>query len=443
MTTIEANFDGLVGPTHHYGGLSWGNVASTANRASVANPRDAALQGLDKMAALVELGLPQGVLPPQARPDTALLRQLGFSGDDATVIDRAAQQAPGLLSAASSAAAMWTANAATVSPGADTQDGRVHFTPANLTSKLHRASEHPTTARAMQAVFSDPAHYAHHPALPGTPALGDEGAANHTRLAAAHGEPGVECFVYGADDADGPGRFPARQTRLASEAIARLHGLAPARTVFARQHPAAIDAGVFHNDVIGVGNLNTLLLHEQALADQDGALAALRRACDFELHIVQIGADQVPLDDAVQSYLFNSQLLSLGDGTMLLVCAQQCRDTPSVWTAIQSVLAADNPIRDVRVFDLNQSMRNGGGPACLRLRVVLDPAQRAAVNPACWITADRLDTLRDWVRRHYRDRLAVEDLADPNLQGEVHTALDALTQILSLGSIYPFQRTDA
>lgn len=441
MSTVEANFDGLVGPTHHYGGLSYGNVASTASRARVSNPREAALQGLDKMAALAELGLPQGALPPQERPAINLLRSLGFAGSEAEILRRAASEQPGLLSAASSAACMWTANAATVSPGADTTDGRVHFTPANLVSKLHRAIEAPTTARALKAVFADEEHFAHHTPLHACPALGDEGAANHTRLCSDHGEPGVEFFVYGTADDSQHTRFPARQTRLASEAVARLHGLDAARCIFAQQHPDAIDAGVFHNDVISVGNGNTLLYHELAFADTDATLAELRAKANFDVHLLQIADADVPITDAVSSYLFNSQLVTLPGGDMALICAQQCRDTPSVWAAIEHLLAGDNPISRVEVFDLNQSMRNGGGPACLRLRVVLDEAQRSAVNPACWINDRTLKQLRAWVNAHYRDRLSVDDLGDPALLGEVRTALDALTQLLNLGSIYPFQRS--
>lgn len=278
-SALEANFDGLVGPTHNYAGLSFGNVASANNANRVSNPREAALQGLAKMKALADLGYAQGVLPPQERPSVGLLRTLGFSGDDRAVIREAARTAPGLLGAACSAASMWTANAATVSPSADTADGRVHFTPANLCSKLHRAFEHETTARVLRAAFPDEARFAHHNALPGWPSLGDEGAANHTRLCGAYGERGVEFFVYGRDDlasAPTPRRFPARQTLQASQAIARVHGLADGDVVFAQQHPDAIDAGVFHNDVIAVGNGNVLFCHAQAFVDQAAVLARLR-----------------------------------------------------------------------------------------------------------------------------------------------------------------------
>ena len=182
MKAFEVNFDGLVGLTHHYAGLSYGNVASTSNKNSVANPKQAAKQGLQKMKTLADLGFKQAVLPPQERPHVGVLRQLGFSGSDSQVIAQAAKQAPALLSAVSSASSMWTANAATVSPSADTADRRVHFTVANLNNKFHRAIEAETTSRTLHAIFNNPAHFAHHEALPQQSLMGDEGAANHNRL---------------------------------------------------------------------------------------------------------------------------------------------------------------------------------------------------------------------------------------------------------------------
>jgi hypothetical protein len=296
---VEANFDGLVGPTHNYSGIAPGNLASAANRMQASNPRAAALQGLDKMRALADLGYAQGVLPPQERPDVSALRQLGFSGGDADVIRQAAGDAPHLLSASSSAAAMWVANAATVSPAADTADRRVHFTPANLASSFHRALEAPATSHALRTIFADSQYFTHHPALPAAPQFGDEGAANHTRLCGKYGAAGVELFVYGRDpfnpSAPGPVRYPARQTRAASEAIARLHGLRPERCVFAQQNPDAIDAGVFHNDVIAVGNRDLLFAHEHAFADTDATLAAVRQALlPVELNAIIVPESRVP-----------------------------------------------------------------------------------------------------------------------------------------------------
>ncbi|MDN3558214.1 N-succinylarginine dihydrolase [Halomonas maura] len=445
MTVREVNFDGLVGPTHNYSGLAHGNVASMSHEGLVANPREAALQGLEKMKSLMDAGYAQGVLPPQQRPDLGALRALGFSGSDAEVLARAAGEAPQLLRAVCSASSMWTANAGTVTPSVDAADGRVHFTPANLQSSFHRYLEPATTARVLGAIFRDEAHFAHHPVLPATPAFSDEGAANHTRLAGEHGAPGVHLYVYGrqAFGGDGvePRRFPARQTLEASQAVARQHGLAAAQTVFAQQHPAAIDAGVFHNDVIAVGNGPVLLYHEMAFRDEQGTLEALREKMATPLIPVRVPVEAVSLDDAVASYLFNSQLLSNPDGTMTLVVPGECQEREAVWRCLQDhLLAGHNPIAEVVVKDVKQSMRNGGGPACLRLRVALSAAERAALSGRVLLDDALYAELTAWVERHYRDRLAPADLADPQLATETLTALDELTGLLELGSVYPFQR---
>ncbi len=446
MQASEANFDGLVGPTHNYAGLSFGNVVSRSNEKSVANPKAAAKQGLRKMKRLADLGFVQGVLPPLERPSIRLLCDVGFTGDDAAVIARAAREAPELLAAASSASAMWTANAATVSPSADTVDGRVHLTPANLAAKLHRAIEHGETRRTLAAIFADEARFRIHRALPGTPALGDEGAANHTRFAREYGEKGVEFFVYGRSEygqGPQPQRYPARRTLEASRAIARLHGLDEASTVFAQQTPEVIDAGVFHNDVIAVGNRTTLFCHQRAFVDQHKVYAELDaklRAHGARLSTLEVPKREVGVEDAVSSYLFNSQLLSCADGTQVLVMPQECRENARVAAYLDGLAARATPIDEVLVFDLRESMKNGGGPACLRLRVVLDDAERAAVNPRVWMNDTLFASLDAWIDAHYRDRLAPADLADPRLLDESRTALDRLTTLLGLGSVYDFQR---
>ncbi len=448
---IEANFDGLVGPTHNYAGLALGNLASTKNAEQPSNPRKAVLQGLAKMKALADLGLAQGVLPPHERPHIATLKRLGFGGKDADVLRKAHRDAPGLLAAMASASSMWTANAATVSPSADTIDRKIHFTPANLATNLHRAIEPETTARVLRAIFPGKKHFAHHEPLPATLAMGDEGAANHTRLCADYGAPGLELFVYGkgADADPQPKNFPARQTRAASEAVARLHGLDAARCRYAQQTPELIDKGVFHNDVIAVGNRELLLYHERAFADTDDVRSWIHTGfapSGIAPVFVEVPEREVTIVDAIGSYLFNSQLVCppRGNGqsaTMTLVCAHECEENPRVWTAIQRILSdPGNPITDVRVFDLRQSMRNGGGPACLRLRVVLTDAEYKAVNPKIWLEDTLYARLVAWARKHYRDHLVLADLADPQLLDESRAALDELTQILGLGSLYEFQR---
>lgn len=444
MATVEANFDGLVGPTHNYAGLSRGNEASIRHSGEQANPKAAALQGLAKMKALWELGFVQGVFPPQERPDMATLRRLGFHGSDARVLSEAARQAPAVLAACCSASSMWTANAATVSPSSDCLDSKVHFTPANLVSKFHRSLEHEVTGKILKATFNNPDFFVHHRALPASDCFGDEGAANHTRFCNGYGEPGITLFVYGKESFNPrptSRKYPARQSLEACQAIARSHQLNTNNVVYAQQNPDVIDHGVFHNDVIAVGNRNLLFCHARAFTHQAAVYQTLQKALGTTaLHIVEVTEQQVSVTQAVNSYLFNSQLLSLKNDRTLIVVPSECREEPAVWSCLQNLLADKScPITDLKVLNLRQSMHNGGGPACLRLRVVLSDQELAATNPHCLINETLLETLGQWINKHYRDRLSSEDLADPMLLNDSRTALDELTNILQLGSVYPFQ----
>ncbi len=442
--TAEIQCDALVGPTHNYAGIAWGNLASMKHGQQTANPRLAALQGLAKMELVAGLGITQLVLPPHQRPDLGLLRRLGFCGSDAQVIRRAMRHAPPLAAAAWSAAAMWAANAASVSPSADCADGRIHFTPANLIGQLHRSIEAATTARILRAIFSAPQFFAHHDPLPPVPALGDEGAANQLRLAPPGGRRGLELFIYGIDtaahaDCSGkPGhRFPARQTAAASAAVARNHGLHSRAVAFIRQNPTAIDAGVFHNDVISLSQDNVLICHEYAFAA--GAMEDIRRRyCALfraEPVVHTVPARHFSLVDAVNTYLFNSQLLTLPDGRMLWLAPEECQHHRRAMDVLQSL--QDRGIFSVLKFiNVRQSMRNGGGPACLRLRVVATAVELAAVHQGVMLTATLAKRLRQWIQRHYRDRLSPQDLADPKLISESCAALDELMTILCLPGIY-------
>ncbi len=441
--TREFNFDGLVGPTHNYAGLSFGNVASSGNIKCASNPKEAALQGLAKMHDLAQRGFAQAVLPPQVRPDFNLLRRIGFAGTDAQVIEAAARTSPVLLACAYSASPMWTANAATVSPSADTVDGRVHLTVANLNNKLHRSYEHSQTERALRAIFHDETHFVVHSALPSSPAFGDEGAANHTRLCAGRDLAGVELFVFGRSEFDsqiiGPKKYPARQTIEASQAVARLHGLHESRTVFLQQNPDVIDQGVFHNDVIAVGSGQLLFYHQEAFVNEAGSIeqcrAALQKA-GGELIPIRVDSKEVSVADAVSSYLFNSQLLRKSDGKMALLVPQECKENRAVAAYLKNLINLAGPIDEQLSFDLRQSMRNGGGPACLRLRVVLTEQQANAMHQGIIFTEQLYARLVDWVERYYRERLLPDDLADPGFAVEVKTALQALSELLNLPNLY-------
>ncbi len=436
--TVEVNFDGLIGPSHNYGGMSDGNLASAKNAGDVSNPREAALQGLEKMRLLVNAGFVQGIIPPLPRPNFDILCAAGFGGTDADIISAAAKDAPTLLKAAYSASSMWAANAATVSPSADTDDHRLHLTSANLSTMLHRSFEHPDTTANLVSIFNDPERFAVHGALPMHRDFSDEGAANHVRLCEKHGGPGVEIFVHGRDGGETETRYPARQTRLSFQSIARSHGLAAERTVHIRQSKAAIDAGAFHNDVVCVGALDTLFFHELAFENTVDALSRIRQASAglFDLQPVMVPAAEVPIGDAIKSYLFNSQLLQWpGEDRLVLLAPLETQEVESTRAYCERLTEGNGPIGRVQYVDVRQSMRNGGGPACLRLRVVMTPEEIAACHQPCLLTNDVIDQLQDVVRRTYRDSLAPSDLADPAFASECRLAREALLAVLDLSEL--------
>ncbi len=448
MRYRDINFDGLVGPTHNYAGLSLGNVASVSHKGNQSNPRAAALQGLIKAKTLADSGIAQAIFPPQERPSIPSLRNWGIHGKtDADVLDNAACRHPALLAAACSASAMWTANACTMTPSIDSEDGRAHFTPANLFAKLHRSIEAGFTTRLLKTVFADEERFKVHEPLAGGDAMADEGAANHTRFSALKGDRGLHLFVYGRSTLDTslpqPHVFPARQTLESSQAIARRHGIPTDQTVFLQQSPDAIDAGVFHNDVISVGHQNLFLFHEAAFLNPHQAIQELEKAFNQltgeSLKLIRISHEQVSLSDTVSTYLFNSQLLDTKDGNMMLVVPSECRETPSVSSLLDGFIDDPrNPVSKILTFDLRESMRNGGGPACLRNRITLNSNESRHLKGRVLLDETLFDDLQGWIQKHYRESLAPEDLADPELLQESRVALDELSQILHLPGLYEF-----
>ena len=415
MSLVEINFDGIVGPSHNYAGLSLGNIASASHKGDASFPRAAALQGIAKMRGNMERGLAQGFLLPLPRPNYGLLRDLGA---DATL------DGP-LLAAAWSASSMWTANAATVSPAPDTKDGLCHLTPANLVTMLHRGQEWRDTKRQLDLAFADPRHFRVHDAVPAS--FGDEGAANHMRFCEGHGSPGVEVFVWGRQG----GKFPARQHEQASRAVARLHRLDPEACVFIEQNPEAIAAGAFHNDVVAVANERVLFTHARAFADQQGAYQAIRAAFPA-LEVVEVPEEAVSLEEAIRTYLFNAQLLTLPSGEMALVVPSECQDSPSVRAWCETMLAGNGPIRKVIPVDVRQSMANGGGPACLRLRVVADPATVDARFLLDEAKATRIEAV---VAEMWPERIEPLEIGSEALADQVMDAREALLGVLALDEL--------
>jgi succinylarginine dihydrolase len=393
------------------------------------------------MRLVRSLGIPQAVLPPHDRPSLSTLRRLGFLGTDEQVLAAASAGDGFHVRICSSASAMWTANAATVAPSVDAEDGRVHLTPANLQQMFHRSLEAGTTTRVLRAIFADGRRFVVHDPLPGAGQFADEGAANHTRLSTSRGA--VHVFAWGRcawGALPGPQRYPARQTREASQTLARLHRLPPDRCLFPQQEPEGIDSGAFHTDVLAVGTGRFLMMHELSFVDDARLVQDLRARLGDELTVVRASSRELPVESAVAAYPFNSQILEGPDGAMTILAPEDAREDAAARAFLERVVAEGGPVRAVRYIDVRQSMQNGGGPACLRLRVPLTDDEIAALSGHVVVDESLEDSLAAWVDRHYRDRLSPKDLGDPLLAREGMTALDELTKLLGIGSVYDFQR---
>ena len=435
----EVIFVGLPGPTHNYGGLSADNVASSLNRGTSSNPKQAALQALDLVRLLRSLGLQAAILPPQLRPHLPTLRAR-FSGSDEEVIARAAKEAPELLEKLYSSSAMWTANAATVTPNVDAEDGKLHLTVANLQTNLHRRIEASDTHRVLAAIFAGLPDARVHPPLDSAKGFRDEGAANHTRLTPHHAQPALNVFVYGADggENDPP---TARQTLSAFQEIAKQHGLSERATLFLKQNPAVIRDGVFHNDVIAVGNESVFLVHELAYAggrfDIEHVADRYHGLFGKPLSLLMIEEGDLSVEEAVHTYFFNSQIVSKQDGGMAIIAPSEVEDLYAGKAArLMEKIRADagNPISEVHYADLRQSMNNGGGPACLRLRVPMTDAQIAGVKKNVNVMADEalLSALARLIENQYPSELSADDLADPRLYHCCKTVLQKLGELMKL-----------
>lgn len=434
MKLLELNMDGLVGPTHHYGGLSQGNLASMKHQKQISNPKKAALEGLEKMKFLLALGLKQGFFIPHERPFVQGLRETFFSkkifpGSTTSIIQQAWKEDPETARLFYSASAMWTANAATVTPSPDSKHGRPQLTPANLLTQPHRRLEAPFTTKMMRVMFPADTFDVHDPGP-----YPDEGAANHTRLYDQNGR-GCHVFVSGPSVDNARPAFVSRQDERAFLQIEKQHGVI--RSLHLHQQQTAIDAGAFHNDVVATGNGSVYLCHETSYVESN-LESLLRHHLDDGLRLFMVKEQELPLSEAIQSYLFNSQLITLPDNTVLLLAPMESQENVFASRVIETWL--DQKVIDrVEHMDLRQSMKNGGGPACLRLRVPLTAEELSSVNRSFVLSDNTHEQLVTWVKKHYRDRLDVDDLRDPKFADECFMALDELTQWLSLGSVYTFQ----
>jgi len=419
--SFEVNFDGLVGPTHNYAGLAHGNIHSVNNKSKPSNPRRAALQGLDKMKLMHDLGYKQAIIPPQERP---LINEYEDYNN---------------MAINASASSMWVANSCTVAPSVDSYNNKLNLLTANLNFTHHRRIEAPQTYDILNKIFCDATKFMVHTPIESNGDFDDEGAANHTRFCNSYDEEGLHFFVYGRsqnDSEESPSKYPARQTLQASKKVAKTMQIKNA--IFAQQSSESIDAGVFHHDVIGVGNKNFYFYHEKALAEEEETVIKLQDTFNGKLNFLCVKETELPMDLVVDTYLFNSQLVEYEDGHML-IAPIRCRRNPLVRKYLQSIIGRNNPIKKVRYVNLEQSLWNGGGPACLRLRVTMTESEFSALHPGIIFTDKLHLQLRKWVKHYYVGNLIYEDLFVPSYIKRCRDALQELTNILDLGNIYPFQ----
>ena len=436
----EVNFDGLIGPTHNFSGLAYGNIPSQSNRNRISYPKKAALEGLQKMKLLHSLGLKQGLVPPQIRPDINAIKKRGHKGSDKEILEKVGNGDFELLLQCSSASSMWAANAACVSTSFDTRDGKVHITPANLRTHPHRSLEVQQTYRLLKHIFKSDGCIVHEP-LKDLGAMFDEGAANHMRLAESHGQEGINIFVYGKSAGETDGKYPARQTREASQHIAYNHQLKEKNTLFVQQNPKAIDRGVFHNDVIAMSNENVLIYHEMAFLNTKDVIKTathkFKNVCLKDLCCIEISDKQLSVKEAVDSYFFNSQLVTKPNGDMVMIAPFESKEGRAR-ICLDAIVKQDNPVKEMQFVKLYQSMANGGGPACLRLRVVLTEAQIEDLPGGYLLKDETFGILEKWINDYYRDEFHNEQLKDYRIFEESRKALAQLVKILDLGPIYSF-----
>lgn len=449
INVYEVNFDGLVGLTHNYSGLSPDNKASSSNKGLVSHPKKAALQGLEKMKFLMDKGLIQGVLPPHERPYLRLLEDKGYSGSPIEMIREAFEKDPVLLSNASSSAFMWAANAATVTPSRDAFKWKVCFTAANLKTQVHRRIEGAHTYAILKEIFYDDQCFKVNRPAPLDAHFFDEGAANHTRLCPNHRDKGLHLFVYGRSFLYGetqPKKYVARQNFEASDLVAQTHGIEKNQCIFIQQNPDAIDAGVFHNDVICVGNENVLFLHEKAFYNQEKAISRIKEQYlslfDEEITIIEVKDTEISLDKAIKTYLFNSQLVTLPNNQMLLLTPKECEDDHDVRNYLNKLLSSGNTrIKEVKSINIRESMLNGGGPACLRLRVLLTERELAAIRGRVILNQSLYEDLKTWILEYYQDEFVLEDLTNPDLLENNKIAIEKLWDILEFKPYTSYDRS--
>ena len=175
-----------------------------------------------------------------------------------------------------------------------------------------------------------------------------------------------------------------------------------------------------------------MLIHERAWENQAATLHRIRARVP-DLRVFQVSSRDLSLEQAVTSYLFNSQLLETSDG-WLLNAPIECADGAA--RMVVDRLERDGFVDRVRFNDLRQSMDGGGGPACLRLRLPLTEDEFRLLPETLMMTEERVEKLRSWVKKWYPSILRIEDLADAGFARRARKCSQALVEVLGCDRRY-------
>ncbi len=405
--------DGIIGPTYHYGGMAVGNVLSQAHKHQESYPKKAALEGLEKMNQVRQLGCLQYVLPPLCKDVDRLLSLWGYEQGDMTSRLKALGYAhPYYLSALFSGASAWVANSCHITPSCDALDGICHITPANLVSCFHRHLDVDGYRDFLHQLFLNDELFQIYDPLPVV--YTDEGMANTIRLSGGN-ELGLYLHVYGKTLSQRFTRtFPARQTKEAFDRICYTHKRQDSMDI--QQSPFAIDAGVFHNDVIAFGSHNLLVLHEHAFDNQVDVLNSITDRYQSKygepLHVYEVSNEVLSLDEAVHTYFFNSQLILVEKNTFHLLIPSRAMSHSGVKKSLKRLSKLKGLSITVHEVSCEESIKNGGGPACLRFFSVLNKAEHKAINSKFLLTDEMYEQWFQFIQTHYPDTLSFDDLKD-------------------------------
>ena len=99
---------------------------------------------------------------------------------------------------------------------------------------------------------------------------------------------------------------------------------------------------------------------------------------------------------------------------------------------LDRLLAGNGPVHRVVPVDVRQSMANGGGPACLRLRVVADPA---TIDPRFLLDEAKAEIIERAIAGAWPEQIDTADIGKETLARAVVDARRVLLEAINLNAL--------